>query len=230
MNPPLSFAFVSALLSCIANADHSDVECFTKMVQHVTQCAVEGLLNTDCGMRSHSVEFAPKLTVKKTTVYSTRKQLDDFTLDITPTELPKILLLLSKISPTLTKNRTPMSETKRKTPDWAFPIFLRVELLTRLLKPLRQPMPAFALLGAHQAQSPSFRQPHVLLEAKLDRFRQIHSFAYQLVFHGDLSEALVYDVLQLNIRLTKARGLSLPDEPQEGRNRSWAVEEFSVTL
>ncbi|KAG5441170.1 HEAT repeat-containing protein 6 [Clonorchis sinensis] len=33
-----------------------------------------------------------------------------------------------------------------------------------------------------------------------------------------------------NIRLTENRGLRLPDEPQEGRNRSWAVEEFSATL
>ncbi|KAG5454946.1 hypothetical protein CSKR_105883 [Clonorchis sinensis] len=33
-----------------------------------------------------------------------------------------------------------------------------------------------------------------------------------------------------NIRLTETRGLCLPDEPQEGRNRSWAVEEFSATL
>ncbi|OON22238.1 hypothetical protein X801_01861 [Opisthorchis viverrini] len=63
MNPPLSFAFVSALLSCIANADHSDVECFTKMVQHVTQCAVEGLLNTDCGYKNcdHAQEGKPQL-------------------------------------------------------------------------------------------------------------------------------------------------------------------------
>ncbi|KAG5446434.1 hypothetical protein CSKR_105418 [Clonorchis sinensis] len=34
-----------------------------------------------------------------------------------------------------------------------------------------------------------------------------------------------------NIRLTETRGLRLPDEPElEGRNRSWAVEEFSATL
>ncbi|KAG5441581.1 hypothetical protein CSKR_113167, partial [Clonorchis sinensis] len=32
------------------------------------------------------------------------------------------------------------------------------------------------------------------------------------------------------IRLTEIRGLRLPDKPQEGRNRSWAVEEFSATL
>ncbi|KER28575.1 hypothetical protein T265_04619 [Opisthorchis viverrini] len=34
----------------------------------------------------------------------------------------------------------------------------------------------------------------------------------------------------LNTRLTETRGLRLPDEPQEGRYRSWAVEEFSATL
>ena len=32
------------------------------------------------------------------------------------------------------------------------------------------------------------------------------------------------------MRLTETRGLRLPDEPQEGRNRSWAVEQFSATL
>ncbi|KER27614.1 hypothetical protein T265_05338 [Opisthorchis viverrini] len=34
----------------------------------------------------------------------------------------------------------------------------------------------------------------------------------------------------LGCRLPETRGLRLPDEPQEGRNRSWAVEEFSATL
>ncbi|KAG5450664.1 hypothetical protein CSKR_108786 [Clonorchis sinensis] len=33
-----------------------------------------------------------------------------------------------------------------------------------------------------------------------------------------------------NIRLTESRGLRLPDEPQEGRNRSWAVEACSATF
>ncbi|KAG5453059.1 hypothetical protein CSKR_106226 [Clonorchis sinensis] len=33
-----------------------------------------------------------------------------------------------------------------------------------------------------------------------------------------------------NIRLMETRGLRLPDEPQEGRNRSWAVEQFSAAL
>ncbi|KER31104.1 hypothetical protein T265_13039, partial [Opisthorchis viverrini] len=33
-----------------------------------------------------------------------------------------------------------------------------------------------------------------------------------------------------NIRLTETRELRLPDEPQEGRNRSWAVDGFSATL
>ncbi|KER30038.1 hypothetical protein T265_03416 [Opisthorchis viverrini] len=32
-----------------------------------------------------------------------------------------------------------------------------------------------------------------------------------------------------NIKLTETQGLCLPDEPQEGRNRSYAVEEFSAT-
>ncbi|KAG5452820.1 hypothetical protein CSKR_109012 [Clonorchis sinensis] len=36
--------------------------------------------------------------------------------------------------------------------------------------------------------------------------------------------------IQLGSRLTETWGLRLPDEPQEGRNRSWAVEEFSATL
>ncbi|KER21355.1 hypothetical protein T265_15111, partial [Opisthorchis viverrini] len=33
-----------------------------------------------------------------------------------------------------------------------------------------------------------------------------------------------------NIRLTETRGLRLPDEPQEWRHWSWAVEQFSATL
>ncbi|KAG5440999.1 hypothetical protein CSKR_114099 [Clonorchis sinensis] len=33
-----------------------------------------------------------------------------------------------------------------------------------------------------------------------------------------------------NIRLTETQGLRLPDEPQEERNRPWAIEEFSSTL
>ncbi|KAG5454347.1 hypothetical protein CSKR_108937, partial [Clonorchis sinensis] len=33
-----------------------------------------------------------------------------------------------------------------------------------------------------------------------------------------------------NIRLTETREMRLPDEPQEGRNRSWAVEELSAAL
>ncbi|KAG5455037.1 hypothetical protein CSKR_111711 [Clonorchis sinensis] len=37
-------------------------------------------------------------------------------------------------------------------------------------------------------------------------------------------------VRKMNIKLTESRGLHLPDEPQEGRNRSWAGEEFSATL
>ncbi|KAG5445906.1 hypothetical protein CSKR_111942 [Clonorchis sinensis] len=36
--------------------------------------------------------------------------------------------------------------------------------------------------------------------------------------------------VELNISLTELRGLRLPDELQERRNRSWAVEEFSATL
>ncbi|KAG5449029.1 hypothetical protein CSKR_100316 [Clonorchis sinensis] len=45
-------------------------------------------------------------------------------------------------------------------------------LLIRLLKILRQPTTGFALLGPfREAQSPSFRQPYVLLEPKLRRSR-----------------------------------------------------------
>ncbi|TGZ70340.1 hypothetical protein CRM22_003249 [Opisthorchis felineus] len=55
MKPLLSFALVSELLFCIANAGHSDVECFTHMVQCVRQCAAEGLLKTDCENRTDDV-------------------------------------------------------------------------------------------------------------------------------------------------------------------------------
>ncbi|KAG5447696.1 hypothetical protein CSKR_106690 [Clonorchis sinensis] len=94
MNLLLSLALVSALLSCITNAGQSDVECFEHMIQCVTQCAKEGILKTGCGM---CVNCA--LTVKRTTVYPTRKQFNDFIPDITPTKPPKGLLLLSRISP-----------------------------------------------------------------------------------------------------------------------------------
>ncbi|KER22300.1 hypothetical protein T265_09585 [Opisthorchis viverrini] len=54
----------------------------------------------------------------------------------------------------------------------------------------------------------------------------------------DSTESLVYDILQLNvlhtgrlmIQLARYSRYRLPDEPQEGRNRSWAVEEFSATF
>ncbi|KER26841.1 hypothetical protein T265_05976 [Opisthorchis viverrini] len=59
----------------------------------------------------------------------------------------------------------------------------------------------------------------------------------------DSTESLVHGILQLNvlhtgrvmfqlarfkqnIRLTETRGLRLPDEPQEERNRLWAIEVF----
>ncbi|KAG5453155.1 hypothetical protein CSKR_106982 [Clonorchis sinensis] len=41
---------------------------------------------------------------------------------------------------------------------------------------------------------------------------------------------LLMMMMMMNMRLTETRGLRLPDEPQEGRNRSWAVEEFSANL
>ncbi|KER34072.1 hypothetical protein T265_00249 [Opisthorchis viverrini] len=44
----------------------------------------------------------------------------------------------------------------------------------------------------------------------------------------DIRDIAVYS--HRNIRLTETRGLRLSDGPQEGRNRSWAVEEFSATL
>ncbi|KER22285.1 hypothetical protein T265_09572 [Opisthorchis viverrini] len=37
-------------------------------------------------------------------------------------------------------------------------------------------------------------------------------------------------LLHSNISLTETRGLRPPDESQEGRNRSWAADEFSATL
>ncbi|KAG5445461.1 hypothetical protein CSKR_103727 [Clonorchis sinensis] len=53
------------------------------------------------------------------------------------------------------------------------------------------------------------------------------------VLHQAASCSSCYDIRDIaihNIRLTETRGLRLPDEPQQGRNRSWAVEEFSATL
>ncbi|KAG5450667.1 hypothetical protein CSKR_108783 [Clonorchis sinensis] len=45
-----------------------------------------------------------------------------------------------------------------------------------------------------------------------------------------ITKRLCQNNITLNIRLTETQGLRLPDEPQEGRNRSWTAEEFSVTL
>ncbi|KAG5441216.1 hypothetical protein CSKR_102430 [Clonorchis sinensis] len=58
------------------------------------------------------------------------------------------------------------------------------------------------------------------------RLREIHSFANQFGFCERLTwnpaESPVCDVFrQLNIRLTETRGLRLPDESQEGQNRSY---------
>ncbi|KAG5445639.1 hypothetical protein CSKR_104830, partial [Clonorchis sinensis] len=73
------------------------------------------------------------------------------------------------------------------------------------------------------AQSPSFRQPYVLLEPKLD-------CAYLMSpKKGETGRGLSKN-FQQPYGLTKTREPRLPDEPQEGRNRSWAVEEFSATL
>ncbi|KER20676.1 LOW QUALITY PROTEIN: hypothetical protein T265_15261 [Opisthorchis viverrini] len=49
-------------------------------------------------------------------------------------------------------------------------------ILIRLLKIRRQPTTGFALLGAHQTQSTSSRQPYVLLETKLHEISEIRSF------------------------------------------------------
>ncbi|KAG5446401.1 hypothetical protein CSKR_113272 [Clonorchis sinensis] len=88
------------------------------------------------------------------------------------------------------------------------------------------------------------------------RIREIHSFANQFgfcerltwnpaespvfdisrqlnVLHQAASSSSCYDIRDIvihNIRLTETRGLRLLDEPQEGQNPSWTVEEFSATL
>ncbi|KAG5454300.1 hypothetical protein CSKR_113993 [Clonorchis sinensis] len=77
---------------------------------------------------------------------------------------------------------------------------------TSLLKILRQPTTGFALLGAHQVGAvPEFPStPYVLLEPKLDCFREIHSFPNQFGFCERLTwnpvESPVCDVFrQLNV-------------------------------
>ncbi|KER27811.1 hypothetical protein T265_05230 [Opisthorchis viverrini] len=53
------------------------------------------------------------------------------------------------------------------------------------------------------------------------------------VLHQDASCFSRYDIRDIaihNIRLADSRELSLPDEPQEGRNRLWAVDGFSATI
>ncbi|KAG5453593.1 hypothetical protein CSKR_109546 [Clonorchis sinensis] len=66
-------------------------------------------------------------------------------------------------------------------------MYIRTVLLMRLLLILRQPTTGFALFGAHQvgAQFPSFRQPFVLLEAKLHELGEMHSFAHKFGFASD---------------------------------------------
>ncbi|KAG5453879.1 hypothetical protein CSKR_108595 [Clonorchis sinensis] len=51
-----------------------------------------------------------------------------------------------------------------------------------------------------------------------------------LNLHKVLKYTLLETHLVFNLRLTESRGLRLPVEPQEGRNRSWAVKEFSANL
>ncbi|KER29907.1 LOW QUALITY PROTEIN: hypothetical protein T265_13289 [Opisthorchis viverrini] len=168
---------------------------------------------------------------------------------------------------------------------------IRNALLTRLLKIRRQPATGFALFGAYQAQSPSFRQPCVLLEIQRYFFGPVVFMVPVLLGQWSLSNGLVHyasssltvpwfelgmrgkrvtatpprlkkrtcspssDVIGcpdgsnddpltvlfvsidwpicqefLNIRLMEPWGLRLPDEPQEGPNRSWAVEGLSAIL
>ncbi|KAG5441976.1 hypothetical protein CSKR_110761 [Clonorchis sinensis] len=88
-------------------------------------------------------------------------------------------------------------------------MYIHNALLIRLLRILRQPTSGFTLLlRVHEAGAvPEF--PSVTC---LETSQTGDSAGFQ------------------NIRLTETRGLRLPDEPQEGRNRSWAVEEFSTIL
>ncbi|KAG5451295.1 hypothetical protein CSKR_106580 [Clonorchis sinensis] len=93
-------------------------------------------------------------------------------------------------------------------------MYRRNALLIRLLKIHRQPTTSFALLGAHQVgAAPSSHQSYVLLEREIQ-----------------LGSRWVSRKTKLICKLTETRGLRLPDEPQEGRNRSCAVEEVSATL
>ncbi|KAG5450494.1 hypothetical protein CSKR_112682 [Clonorchis sinensis] len=86
--------------------------------------------------------------------------------------------------------------------------------------------------------------PLFCLNLDCTKYTQLHT---NLVFTGDspgtqlnLSLMIKFPGLETsqtgdstrfqNIRLTETRGLRLPDEPQEKRNQSWAVGEFSATL
>ncbi|KER25108.1 hypothetical protein T265_07395 [Opisthorchis viverrini] len=90
-------------------------------------------------------------------------------------------------------------------------------MLYLLLKIRRQPITGFSLLRAHQVGAvPEF--PSTLCST----CNQISPY-----YRSTLICKLIW--LQV-IRLTEARELRLPDEPQEERNRSWAVDGFSATL
>ncbi|KER28919.1 hypothetical protein T265_04376 [Opisthorchis viverrini] len=92
-----------------------------------------------------------------------------------------------------------------------------------LLKIFREPRTGFALFGVHQVDAvprDGLVQHHQLLG-------NITNERFSLV----PCEFLTTPTLSPNnIRLTETRGLRLADEPQERRNRSWAVEEFPTTL
>ncbi|KAG5451464.1 hypothetical protein CSKR_107619 [Clonorchis sinensis] len=68
------------------------------------------------------------------------------------------------------------------------------KLLTRLLKILRQPTTGFALLGG--GNPPISVNPIFYLNPNWTDFDRYTHLQINLVFTGDSSESLVYDVLQ----------------------------------
>ncbi|KAG5441132.1 hypothetical protein CSKR_102768, partial [Clonorchis sinensis] len=95
-----------------------------------------------------------------------------------------------------------------------------------------EPTKAISSFGMHFAPT-NCKNPAESLVCDVSRPLNVLHQAASCFSRSDIPDILIHardSAGFQNIRLTETRGLRLPDEPQEGRNRSWAVKEFSATL
>ncbi|KAG5450626.1 hypothetical protein CSKR_100104 [Clonorchis sinensis] len=78
--------------------------------------------------------------------------------------------------------------------------------------------------------SENFQQPYEYRPPDSNTDRKLIRCTYEISAAHSFAWKHQKREIQLGSRLTETRGLRLPDEPQEGRNRSWSFEEFSTTL